>query len=83
MKKFQLKVRRVDRKERWKKKCAECRRNYVPSEYRICDPCFMAKFDFTTTFDALDHLGLVPLIPEAEVKRVLRNICDGKSVEIK
>lgn len=80
--KMQLKVRHVPRKERWTKKCAECRRNYVPKEYRTCDTCFMAKFNFTTTYDALDHLGFTPLIPASEVLRVLRNICDGVSIEI-
>lgn len=70
-------IRKLDNKERWTKKCPKCKTSYIPNEYRECDYCFLGQFKFSTQYDALDFLCFKELIPEAEVLRVLRIINDG------
>lgn len=76
---------KLTKQDRFKKQCGQTRYkcdNYIPDEYKLCDFCFLAQFGFDTTHDALDHLGLVDLVPQDQVLRVLRIIDCGASVTV-
>lgn len=79
---------RIRRRETWTKHCdngAKCLGSrgsnvptpyFVPDDQDICDPCLKAEYDLWShiTYDSLDHLGMVDLVPLDYVLKIIRKL---------